>query len=153
MEVEQTPTASPPSTGGGADGRETGSSLVLMPAAVLVFVILGAFAVDFAAIQLGQREMVADAQAAANDAAAAGYDAATFYEQGEIVFDPTAAQRAAELSLSANTDEYRLRSIQVDEEAIVVVVEGEVPTIFAKAIPGAPDQVDLSARASSDLAQ
>lgn len=134
-------------------GRERGSSLVLMPAAVLVFVILGAFAVDFAAIQLGQREMVSDAQAAANDAAAAGYDTAAFYEGGEIVFDPTAARRAAELSLAANSDEYRLRSVQVDDGAIVVVVEGAVPTIFSKALPGAPDRVDLTARASSDLAQ
>lgn len=138
----------------GADHRrERGSSLVLMPAAALVFVILGAFAVDFGAIQLGQREMVADAQAAANDAAAAGYDNATFYNEGEIVFDPGAAQRAAALSLAANSDTYRLRSVQVEDGAIVVVVDGTVPTIFSKAVPGGPDRIDISARASSDLAQ
>lgn len=142
--------ADPPDRHG--DGQR-GSSLILMPAAVLVFVILGAFAVDFAAIQLGQREMVSDAQAAANDAAAAGYDNAAFYEEGEIVFDSGAASRAAAQSLAANGAEYRLRSVQIDGGAIVVVVAGEVPTIFSKAVPGGPDQIDISARASSDLAQ
>ena len=133
--------------------RQRGSSLVLMPAAVLVFVILGAFAVDFAAIQLGQREMVADAQAAANDAAAAGYDSAAFYEGGEITFDPAAASRAAALSLAANGPGYRLRSVGVEDGAIVVVVEGTVETVFSKAVPGGPDRVDIEARASSDLEQ
>ncbi len=132
---------------------ERGSSLILMPAAVLVFVILGAFAVDFGAIQLGQREMVADAQAAANDAAAAGYDSAAFYQGGEIRFDIDAAVRAAAQSLGDNSDRYDLRSVRIEDGAVVVVVEGSVPTIFAKAIPGGPDQVDISARSSSDLQQ
>lgn len=133
--------------------RQRGSSLVLMPAAVLVFVVLGAFAVDFAAIHLGQREMVADAQAAANDAAAAGHDRAAFYEGGEITFDPVAASRAAALSLEANGAEHRLRSVGVEDGAIVVVVEGTVETVFSKAVPGGPDRVDIEARASADLAR
>lgn len=124
-----------------------------MPAAVLVFVILGAFAVDFGAIQLGQREMVADAQAAANDAAAAGYDNAAFYEGGEIVFDRVAATRAAEQSLAANSDEYALQSVTIEDGAVVVRVAGSVPTIFSKAVPGGPDRVDLQARASANLQQ
>lgn len=147
MEAER----SRPEAAAMAGCAQRGSSLILMPAAVLVFVILGAFAVDFGAIQLGQREMVADAQAAANDGAAAGYDTGTFYRDGDVVFDLGAARRAAALSVAANGDEYRLRSVQVDDGALVVVVEGSVPTIFSRALPGGPDRIAIRARSSAEL--
>src|SRR3712207_1178709 len=45
---------------------ETGSALILMPAAVLVLVILAAIAVDAAIMFLGERELAAATAAAAN---------------------------------------------------------------------------------------
>ena len=133
--------------------RQRGSSLMLMPAAVLVFVILGAFAVDFAAVHLGQRELVAAAQGAANDAAVSGFSNAAFYEQGEVRFDPAGARRAAAASLAASDPEYVLRSVRIVDGAVVVEVEATVPTIFAKAVPGGPNTFIVDARATADLDQ
>lgn len=124
-----------------------------MPAAVLVFVVLGAFAVDFAAIHLGQRELVAAAQSAANDAAATGYDSAAFYTQGTVGFDERAAAGAARASLAASGPAYRLRSLTIADGAITVVVDSQIPTIFAKALPGGPTTIAVDAQASSDLDQ
>lgn len=124
---------------------------MLMPAAVLIFIVLGAFCVDFAAVHLGQRELVAAAQGAANDAAAAGFSTAAFYGEGELRFDAAGARRAAAESLAANGPEYRLASLDIVDGALVLVVESTVPTIFAKALPGGPDTFSLDAQASADL--
>ena len=74
--------------------RDRGSSLMLMPVAVLIFIILGAFAVDFSAARLARREMIAAAQGAAQDAAIAGLDEGAFYADGSIVFDEREARAA-----------------------------------------------------------
>lgn len=134
---------------------ERGSSLMLMPAAVLVFVVLGAFCVDFAAIHLGQRELVTAAQGAANDAAAAGFDEAAFYEGDAITLDPARARRAADASLAANEPDARIVGFSVDvgEATVEVELTIAVETVFSKALPGAPDTVEVSARATSDLTQ
>lgn len=134
---------------------ERGSSLMLMPAAVLVFVVLGAFCVDFAAIHLGQRELVTAAQGAANDAAAAGFDEGAFYTGGAVTLDPAAARRAADASLAANAPDARIVGFSVVRADATVEVELTllVETVFSKALPGAPDTVEVTARATSDLAQ
>lgn len=135
---------------------ERGSSLMLMPAAVLVFVVLGAFCVDFAAVHLGQRELVTAAQGAANDAVAAGFDEAGFYGgAGAVTLDPTLARRAAEASLAANAPDAEIVGFSVDVAGASVVVELtlSVETVFSKALPGAPDTVPVTARATSELEQ
>ncbi|QYG93694.1 hypothetical protein HC251_15525 [Iamia sp. SCSIO 61187] len=143
-----------PDTGAGT-GRDRGSSLMLMPAAVLVFVVLGAFCVDFGAIHLGQRELVTAAQGAANDAAAAGFDEAAFYGGGAVTLDPVAARQAAEVSLADNAPGAEITRFSVDEaEATVeIAVTIDVETVFSKALPGGPDTVAVTGRATSDLAQ
>lgn len=134
---------------------ERGSSLMLMPAAVLVFVVLGAFCVDFAAIHLGQRELVTAAQGAANDAAAAGFDEDAFYAGGDVTLDPAQARRAAAASLADNAPEARIVGFAVDvaESSVEVELTLQVETVFSKALPGAPDTVEVTARATSDLEQ
>jgi hypothetical protein len=122
-----------------------------MPAAVLVFVILGAFAVDLSAVHVEQRELVAAAQGAANDAAAVGTSEAAFYEDNEVRFDAGLAREAAVQSLAANGRDDRLTSFAIVDGSIVVEVASSVPTVFAKAVPGAPDRVDLHARATATL--
>lgn len=134
---------------------ERGSSLMLMPAAVLVFVVLGAFCVDFAAVHLGQRELVTAAQGAANDAAGVGFDEAGFYDGGAVTLDPARARRAAVASLAANAPDAEIVGFSVDVGGATVEVELTlaVETVFAKALPGAPDTIEVTARATSDLEQ
>jgi hypothetical protein len=135
-------------------GSDQGSSLILMPAAVLVFVVLGAFCVDFAAIHLGQRELVTAAQGAANDAAAAGFDEAGFYGgDGAVTLDPALARRAAAASLADNAPDARIVGFSVDVAGSAVEIELTlaVETVFSKALPGAPDTVEVTARATSEL--
>jgi hypothetical protein len=132
---------------------ERGSSLMLMPAAVLVFVVLGAFCVDFAAIHLGQRELVTAAQGAANDAAAAGFDEDAFYGGGAVTLDPVRARQAAAASLADNLPEAEIVgfSVATGEASVEVELTLAVETVFSKALPGAPDTVEVTARATSDL--
>ncbi len=133
--------------------RDRGSSLMLMPAAVLVFVVLGAFCVDFAAVHLGQRELVTAGQGAANDAAAAGFDEAAFYADGAVALDERAARAAAVRSLAANAPEAHIESFSVDVDAatVALTVSRPIATVFAKALPGGPDAVRVTATATSDL--
>ncbi|MBW3580670.1 MAG: hypothetical protein KY431_06500, partial [Actinobacteria bacterium] len=77
-------------------GAEHASVLVLMPTAVLIFLVLGALAVDAAAVFLAQRQLANAAVAAANDAVAAAVDVDSFYSVGQVRLLPTEAQRIAD---------------------------------------------------------
>lgn len=132
--------------------RERGSSLMLMPAGVLVFVILGALAVDFSNVHLSQREVISAVQGAASDAAASSYSDATFYGEGVIEIDERAAEAEARASLAATDPRIRITSFDVTDAGLVVIeAEAPVDTIFAKALPGGPDTVTVTARASAEL--
>ena len=136
-----------------APRRERGSSLMLMPVAVLIFIILGAFAVDFSAARLARREMIASAQGAAQDAAIAGLDEGAFYDDGSIRFDERDARAQAAASLAVADPTLDLVGFDVEDGAVIVTVAAEVPTIFAKAVPGGPDTFLVRAQASARLEQ
>ena len=74
---------------------------MLMPAAVLVVIILGAIAVDQAVVFTRQRELIAAAEAAANDAAGYGIDRDAFYRLNQVVFRLDRATEAAQAALEA----------------------------------------------------
>jgi Flp pilus assembly protein TadG len=133
--------------------RERGSSLMLMPVAVLVFIILGAFAVDFSAARLARREMISAAQGAAQDAAIAGLDEGAFYDDGTIRFDEREARAQAAASLAVADPTLEMVGFDIDDGAVVVTVAADVPTIFAKAVPGGPDTIRAQAQASARLEQ
>lgn len=140
--------------GRGADDGERGSALVLMPAAVLVLVVLAAICVDLTAVHLGQRDLVVAAQAAANDAVAAGFDVAAHYADGRAVhLDRAAARRAALASLATNAPGATLDALVVDAVGarVEVRVHGAVPTIFARGVPGGPHSLAVAARADAAL--
>lgn len=132
---------------------ERGSSLMLMPVAVLIFIILGAFAVDFSAARLARREMIAAAQSAAQDAAIAGLDEAAYYDDGSIRFDERDARAQAVASLAAADPTIVLEGFTLDGGSVVVTVAADVSTIFAKAVPGGPDNFRVRAQASAQLEQ
>lgn len=138
-----------------ARADDHGSSLMLMPAAVLVFVVLGAFCVDFAAVHLGRREAVVAAQGIANDAAAAAFDEAAFYSDGSVSIDEAEARVAAERSRATNEPAARIVGLEVrtDPAGVRVELTLEVETIFSKALPGGPDSMTVRVAATSDLVE
>jgi Flp pilus assembly protein TadG len=124
--------------------------LVLMPAAVLVFLVLGALAVDAAAVFLAQRHLANAASAAANDAASQAVDLERFYADGSVRLLALDAQRVAAATVE------RLRFDHLSDVRPVATVRGDVVEVtvsararqvFAPAIPGGPDTVAVAATA------
>lgn len=117
---------------------ERGSVLMLMPAAVLVLVVMGAVAVDSAIAFMAQRELQNAVAAAANDAAVAAIDEERFYACGSL--DVT-SDRAEDVVLAAFTAGL--------PETIDVV--GAPDVIVAGGDANRPVQVTVSARGRVDL--
>jgi uncharacterized membrane protein len=139
-------------TGWGADER--GSTLMLMPAGLLVVLILASIAVDMAIVQLRQRQAHDLASAAANDAATAAADQVGL-RQGTYVVDGDAADQvvagivgASELApLVVGTPD-----VTVTGDGVRVVLELRADYIFASVMPGAPDGTTVRATATSRAA-
>ncbi|MBW3643032.1 MAG: hypothetical protein KY447_08985 [Actinobacteria bacterium] len=137
-------------------GAEHASVLVLMPTAVLIFLVLGALAVDAAAVFLAQRQLANAAVAAANDAVAAAVDVDSFYSVGQVRLLPTEAQRIAdETVLRLGLD--RLSEIRpvasVRGPVVEVTITARVEHIFSGAVPGGPDTALVAATAAADAAR
>jgi len=128
-------------------GTDRGSSLMLMPAAVLVVMVLGAIAVDQSIVYIQQRELVA-----ADDAAGYGLDRDAFYDRNEVVFDLARARAAALAALRARRIDARAEvSLGPGGTEVVVSLRAEVEYVFAGAIPGAPGTTEVRALASAEL--
>lgn len=124
-----------------------------MPAAVLIFLVLGALAVDAAAVFLAQRQLANAAVAAANDAVAAAVDADAFYGAGRVRLLPGEAQRIAdETVVRLGLD--RLREVRpvasVRGGAVEVTITARVDHIFSGAVPGGSDTAVVAATAEAD---
>ncbi len=126
-----------------------GSVLMLMPAAVLIVLLLGAIAVDSAIVYLGQRQAYNVAFDAANDAAGAGFDADTARRTGEIVYDPVRVEvLAAEAIAAADIHDLHLVSTSVADDVVSVTVEIEIDHLFLQAFGRDADQpIRMTARA------
>ena len=132
---------------------------MLMPAAVLILVILGAIAVDFAVVFLAQRELSSATAAAANDAAGAAISDSSFYEGGgQIVIDRLEAERVAREALRLRMPEdgqvgaIRLvedAEVQVAGRQVCVSARATVRYVFARAIPGVRHETELRARSTA----
>lgn len=141
-------------TPGGAR-RERGSVLILMPVAALIFVILGALAVDATVVLLAERELAGAAAAAANDAAARALDQDAFYADGSIVLDPRLAAEVVAASVAAKQldrsgirlDPPDVRVLAGDQ--VTVVLSGRAPHLFARALPGGSEAAAVSATATA----
>ncbi len=128
---------------------------MLMPAAVLVVIVLGAIAVDQSVVFTQQRDLVAGAEAAANDAVTYGIDKEAFYRTGDIVVIQSRAQAAGAAAMRARgLDVTSLRvTPSADGRRVVVTATARVDYIFSKAIPGAPDTTSVTATAEAELRQ
>lgn len=137
--------------------NHAGSVLLLVPAAVLVLIILGAIAVDFAIVFLGQRELSSLAAAAANDAATAALSDESFYrgtagtgaDAGEIEIDPAAARRLVQRAVHLRGPRSLSNIVVVSADAagrqICVTLRGDVDYVFARAVPGAAHSTTVKA--------
>lgn len=139
-------------TGPGSGQR--GSVLMLMPAAVLVLVVLGAIAVDSAVVYLAEREVGSAAAAAANDAAGAAMSDGDFYRSGgEVTLDPGRAAAVAQASAAARLPrELELLGpprVEVAGRQVCVRVAARVRRIFAPAIPGGVADATVEAQAGA----
>jgi hypothetical protein len=129
--------------------RERGSVLMLMPAAVLVFVVLGALVVDAALVYRAEREVSSLAAAAANDAAGAAVDLDSWYRDGTLRLDPAAAATVVRDRVAAGRFGAEVVRVEVAGDRVTVVVRGRAEHLFAKALPGAPGGTDVEASATA----
>src|SRR3546814_16973696 len=98
---------------------------MLMPAAVLIVLLLGAIAVDSAITYLGQRQAYDVAFDAANDAAGAAIDLDAARTRGEIIYAPDRVEALPAQSIgAAGVDGTELVSARVDGPAAGVRTEG-----------------------------
>jgi Flp pilus assembly protein TadG len=132
---------------------QRGSVLLLLPAAVLVFLILGALCVDFGMAYSAERQLSNAAAAAANDAATQAVDLDHLYATGDVRLRPERASQVATASVAAKRLERldaAVGSVEVDGNLVRVTVTGRAHYIFAKAVPGGPEGVDVEASAAVD---
>lgn len=128
---------------------------MLMPAAVLVVMVLGALAVDFTVARLARRDLAAAADAAANDAVTAGLDEALFRETGQFVLDPARVDAVVRASLALHTDDVVGRAtVSVDTDAaagiVTVTLHSTADAVFGRAIPGFRT-LDVSASSTAQV--
>jgi hypothetical protein len=118
---------------------EDGNTLLLMPVGVLIMLLLGAIAVDFAIIYMAQREVANLAAGLANDAAGA-VDEEAFFTEGVYRIDRTRGNRVGwQVVVSRPDDTVVVGCPSVTLEAADIVrvsCVGTVPLIFAPAVPG-----------------
>ncbi|MDZ7673925.1 MAG: hypothetical protein U5K30_02485 [Acidimicrobiales bacterium] len=126
---------------------------MLMPAAVLIVLLLGAIAVDSAIAYLGQRQAYNVAFDAANDAAGAGFDAGIARTEGRIVYDEARVGDIAMQAVdAAGIDDLELVDVDIDETgAVAVTVEITIDRLFVQAFGlDSGDPIRMTARASGE---
>jgi hypothetical protein len=125
---------------------------MLMPAAVLIVLLLGAMAFDLSVVFLRQRQASSVAVDVANDVATAALDQAAFRADGVYRLDP---QRAEELGATFADASDLAGSIVVFEvvvtapDTVRVRLAVEVDYVFARAIPGSADGTTVTASATA----
>jgi hypothetical protein len=133
---------------------ERGSSLILMPAGVLVVLVLASIAVDMAIVHLRQRQAFDLAAGAANDAATAAADEVAL-RSGEFRLDPAQARAIVERVVAASSLAPEVAAppeVVVTDEGVEVTLSLEADYVFAGVMPGAPDGTVVTATVSATAA-
>lgn len=134
-------------------GDERGSVMMLVPAAILVLLVLGAIAVDSAVVFLAQRDLSNRTAAAANDIAGFAVSESAFYRSGGVIeVDAAKAESYVDLAFAGarRPAGYRRWSgaASTQGRTVVVVAEADVKLVFAPAIPGARSTAHVRARST-----
>lgn len=136
---------------------DRGTVLMLMPVAVLIMFVLGAITVDITAVRVGQQDLLAAATDAANDAVTAGLDEAAVRAGDGYRIDPTRAWFVTLDALATKgilDDLDGVPDVAVDAGGTVTVsLSRRIPHLFARAIPGAPDDQLVRATATATVQQ
>ena len=124
---------------------------MMVPAAVMVLLILGAIAVDSAVVLLAKRELSARVEGVANDIAGSAVDEERAYA-GEVVLDQGRADAYVSLAFDgtpapAGFDSVTAGATVEDDRTVVVRAEGRVRFVFAPAIPGVRASTVVTAEA------
>jgi hypothetical protein len=127
---------------------------MLVPAAVLVLVVLGAIAVDSAVVFLAQRDLANRTAAAANDIAGATTTDASFYRSGQITLDVDRGRRLVHTVFSdarrpAGYTAWAGEVTSLSDRTIDVHAWAEVRCVFAGAIPGMSHTVRVTAHSTA----
>ena len=131
---------------------ESGNTLALFPAAVMVMFVLASMAIDAALTFSAQRALSDIATAAANDAASAFADEVYFVE-GVVELDPVQVQDRTDATLANRPDADRLNAsctatLADDATQVVVDCTGRVRQLISPArFLGVMDR-DIAARAT-----
>ena len=136
---------------------ENGTVLMLMPVAVLIMFVLAAITVDLTAVRAGQQDLLAAATDAANDAATAGLDEAALRSGRGFELDPSRVWLVAVEALATRGVLDNLSSgpdVSINQDGSVTVsLSKRVPHLFARALPGAPDDKLVLATATATVHQ
>lgn len=132
---------------------ESGNTLVLFPAAVMVMFVLASLAIDAALTFSAQRQLSDIAAAAANDAASAFADE-VYFTDGEVVLDPAQVQERVAQTLAHRGDAERLEAACTASLAdagtqVVVECDGRVDQVISPMrFLGVPSR-DITARSTA----
>jgi len=122
---------------------DRGSALMLMPAGVLILLLLGAITFDLTYVRVAQRELIAAAGDAANDAVTYGMDEARLRRGDGYALDESLAREAVVDSLAAKgllDDLAEPPTVVVDPDGTVEVqLSRVVPHVFGRALPAVDD--------------
>ncbi|HVX19397.1 MAG TPA: hypothetical protein VHA73_15330 [Acidimicrobiales bacterium] len=119
--------------------RDAGTVLLLMPAAVLIVIILGAIAVDAAVAFTAQRNLVAAAGDASNDASEVGLDRGALLGQGEVRLDRrSVAATILRVLHRDGIDDATVEDVAIttDGRSASVRLRRTVRLVFAPIVPG-----------------
>ena len=132
---------------------ERATTLVLVPAMMLVLIALAAVAVDLTAVHMAQRSLYRVASAAADDAAGM-LDTRRIQIDGALRIDCRAARRVVIARLRAADLPGPVLDLTVTctDDMVDIRARVAVPHMFMGAVPGAPDIDDapISVRARVD---
>ena len=126
---------------------------MLVPAATMIVIVLGAIAVDLSQLFLAKRRLLDAAASVANDAAGAGLSSSSLSGDARPQLDPAKAREAVEESLaSQQVRGLRTERVQVVTDpvagTVTVYLEADVDHVFARAVPG-QDTVRITAEVSA----
>lgn len=123
---------------------------MLVPAAVLVLLMLGAIVVDSAVVFLAQRDLVDRTAGVANDIAGFASSERSFYEEGVVELSVAEASRYTALAFPAGDPpdgyaSWRATATLDGPRTVRVDAVAQVTYVFAKALPGFPETATVKA--------
>jgi Flp pilus assembly protein TadG len=127
---------------------------MLMPAAVLVLLMLGGIAFDYAHLFLAKQELTSVAEAAANDAVTHGVDQAAVRRGDGYLLDPELVSDSVAASVADHSPELHFvgnpRVELLSTTEVRVTITASIDYVFTRAVPGTPDSATVTVTATAD---